>query len=296
MRHPKVAEFFRHKATDYERWLRGMRRLQASVQVLEPDAKAVSWTAAVAMLRSDLSCGAPPSLGKAISGALKYKPERRVGREMTGCSRSRRVGFNAIANRWGHSAKQHWSGAFSELWLPSSHRMYDRLNSRLQPCMIAGARIRPALAASACSDIGNRFHPTASDRLCCPEPGDYPDALPHVAASERPLLHISLDVRVRYFGAYFVTISLFLNLTPATLNPKLGHSEASTYFVNTNLAIWWWFRGTEIRACRPVGTKRGLNSLTRTAAACRARVPGPRNKKAVEKGTAKCQRRSFVFD
>lgn len=27
--HPEVAEFFRHKADDYERWLRGMRRLQA---------------------------------------------------------------------------------------------------------------------------------------------------------------------------------------------------------------------------------------------------------------------------
>ena len=27
--HPQVAEYFRHKAGDYERWLRGMRRLQA---------------------------------------------------------------------------------------------------------------------------------------------------------------------------------------------------------------------------------------------------------------------------
>jgi len=26
--HPEVAEYFRHKATDYDRWLRGMRRLQ----------------------------------------------------------------------------------------------------------------------------------------------------------------------------------------------------------------------------------------------------------------------------
>ena len=26
--HPQVAEYFRHKADDYERWLRGMRRLQ----------------------------------------------------------------------------------------------------------------------------------------------------------------------------------------------------------------------------------------------------------------------------
>lgn len=27
--HPEVAEYFRHKANDYERWLRGMRKLQA---------------------------------------------------------------------------------------------------------------------------------------------------------------------------------------------------------------------------------------------------------------------------
>ncbi len=33
--HPEVAEFFRRKATDYERWLRAMRRLQASVQVAQ---------------------------------------------------------------------------------------------------------------------------------------------------------------------------------------------------------------------------------------------------------------------
>ena len=26
--HPEVAEYFRHKADDYDRWLRGMRRLQ----------------------------------------------------------------------------------------------------------------------------------------------------------------------------------------------------------------------------------------------------------------------------
>ena len=26
--HPEVAEFFRNKADDYDRWLRGMRRLQ----------------------------------------------------------------------------------------------------------------------------------------------------------------------------------------------------------------------------------------------------------------------------
>jgi NAD(P)-dependent dehydrogenase (short-subunit alcohol dehydrogenase family) len=29
--HPEVAEYFRRKATDYDRWLRGMRRLQASM-------------------------------------------------------------------------------------------------------------------------------------------------------------------------------------------------------------------------------------------------------------------------
>jgi NAD(P)-dependent dehydrogenase (short-subunit alcohol dehydrogenase family) len=29
--HPEVAEYFRRKATDYDRWLRGMRRLQASI-------------------------------------------------------------------------------------------------------------------------------------------------------------------------------------------------------------------------------------------------------------------------
>ena len=27
--HPEVLEYFRRKASDYERWLRGMRRLQA---------------------------------------------------------------------------------------------------------------------------------------------------------------------------------------------------------------------------------------------------------------------------
>jgi NAD(P)-dependent dehydrogenase (short-subunit alcohol dehydrogenase family) len=31
--HAEVAEFFRRKATDYERWLRGMRRLQARAQL-----------------------------------------------------------------------------------------------------------------------------------------------------------------------------------------------------------------------------------------------------------------------
>jgi NAD(P)-dependent dehydrogenase (short-subunit alcohol dehydrogenase family) len=30
--HPEVADYFRRKASDYDRWLRGMRRLQASIQ------------------------------------------------------------------------------------------------------------------------------------------------------------------------------------------------------------------------------------------------------------------------
>jgi hypothetical protein len=29
--HPDVAEYFRRKANDYDRWLRGMRRLQDQV-------------------------------------------------------------------------------------------------------------------------------------------------------------------------------------------------------------------------------------------------------------------------
>lgn len=33
--HPEVAEYFRRKANDYDRWLRGMRRLQANVQPLK---------------------------------------------------------------------------------------------------------------------------------------------------------------------------------------------------------------------------------------------------------------------
>jgi NAD(P)-dependent dehydrogenase (short-subunit alcohol dehydrogenase family) len=33
--HPEVAEYMRRKATDYDRWLRGMRRLQASVQPIK---------------------------------------------------------------------------------------------------------------------------------------------------------------------------------------------------------------------------------------------------------------------
>ncbi len=35
--HPEVAEYFRRKANDYDRWLRGMRRLQASVLPVEPN-------------------------------------------------------------------------------------------------------------------------------------------------------------------------------------------------------------------------------------------------------------------
>ena len=34
--HPEVAEYFRRKAGDYDRWLRGMRRLQATVEPLRP--------------------------------------------------------------------------------------------------------------------------------------------------------------------------------------------------------------------------------------------------------------------
>jgi len=33
--HPEVAEYFRRKATDYDRWLRGMRRLQATMEPLK---------------------------------------------------------------------------------------------------------------------------------------------------------------------------------------------------------------------------------------------------------------------
>jgi hypothetical protein len=29
--HPEVADYFRRKADDYDRWLRGMRRLRASI-------------------------------------------------------------------------------------------------------------------------------------------------------------------------------------------------------------------------------------------------------------------------
>ncbi len=34
--HPEVAKFFQNKAADYDRWLRGMRKLQASTQILQP--------------------------------------------------------------------------------------------------------------------------------------------------------------------------------------------------------------------------------------------------------------------
>lgn len=33
--HPEVAEYFQHKAADHDRWLRGMRRLQATVPLLK---------------------------------------------------------------------------------------------------------------------------------------------------------------------------------------------------------------------------------------------------------------------
>ncbi len=35
--HPEVAEYFRHKATDYDRWLRGMRKLQAGLRPTTPN-------------------------------------------------------------------------------------------------------------------------------------------------------------------------------------------------------------------------------------------------------------------
>ena len=34
--HPEVAKYFQNKANDYERWLRGLRKLQASTQILAP--------------------------------------------------------------------------------------------------------------------------------------------------------------------------------------------------------------------------------------------------------------------
>lgn len=34
--HPEVAKYFQNKASDYERWLRGLRKLQASTQILTP--------------------------------------------------------------------------------------------------------------------------------------------------------------------------------------------------------------------------------------------------------------------
>ncbi|MGE5323630.1 MAG: SDR family oxidoreductase [Actinomycetota bacterium] len=36
--HPEVAKYFQNKANDYERWLRGLRKLQASTQILAPKA------------------------------------------------------------------------------------------------------------------------------------------------------------------------------------------------------------------------------------------------------------------
>lgn len=36
--HPEVAEYFRRKASDYDRWLRGMRRLHASVEAMHSSA------------------------------------------------------------------------------------------------------------------------------------------------------------------------------------------------------------------------------------------------------------------
>ncbi len=37
--HPEVAEFFRRKASEYDRWIKGMRKLQASTQILKPGSK-----------------------------------------------------------------------------------------------------------------------------------------------------------------------------------------------------------------------------------------------------------------
>jgi len=34
--HPEVAKYFQNKASDYERWLRGLRKLQATTQILSP--------------------------------------------------------------------------------------------------------------------------------------------------------------------------------------------------------------------------------------------------------------------
>jgi len=34
--HPEVAKYFQNKANDYERWLRGMRKLYAKAMPLEP--------------------------------------------------------------------------------------------------------------------------------------------------------------------------------------------------------------------------------------------------------------------
>jgi hypothetical protein len=35
--HPEVAEYFRRKADDYDRWIRGMRRLQQRIASDAPD-------------------------------------------------------------------------------------------------------------------------------------------------------------------------------------------------------------------------------------------------------------------
>jgi len=34
--HPEAAKYFQNKANDYDRWLRGMRKLLASTEVLNP--------------------------------------------------------------------------------------------------------------------------------------------------------------------------------------------------------------------------------------------------------------------
>jgi len=38
--HPEVGEYFKRKANDYDRWLRGMRRLRADVSEKRSPAKA----------------------------------------------------------------------------------------------------------------------------------------------------------------------------------------------------------------------------------------------------------------
>jgi hypothetical protein len=34
--HPEVGEYFHRKADDYDRWLKGMRRMQAAIASLRP--------------------------------------------------------------------------------------------------------------------------------------------------------------------------------------------------------------------------------------------------------------------